>query len=113
MKALSMLCYIVLSGCAARGYRAINNKHGTRLASITLSALVFSPALAGLAEGVNARKRGEYETARSEYLKAAQDGDSNAQNNLARLFRPGLGGPVDMKQAGRLEVHAHEKGEAP
>lgn len=77
----------------------MNNKHGIRLGFPTLSALVFSLALAGVAEEVSAQRRGDYETARREYLEAAQDGNSNAQNNLARLYRQGLGGPVDMKQA--------------
>jgi TPR repeat protein len=76
-----------------------NNKHSSRLACLALSVLVFSPALAGFAEGVSAQRRGDYETARREYLEAAQDGNSNAQNNLGHLYRQGLGGPVDMKQA--------------
>jgi TPR repeat protein len=72
----------------------MKNKHSSRLVCLTLSALVFSPALAGFAEGVSAQGRGDYETARREYLEAAQDGNSNAHNNLGHLYRQGLGGPV-------------------
>jgi hypothetical protein len=76
-----------------------NSKHGSRLVFLTLSTLVFSSALAGFTDGVLAQKRGDFETARREYLEAAKDGDSNAQNNIARLYRQGLGGAVDLKRA--------------
>jgi len=57
------------------------------------------PVRAGYHDGVKAVSQGDYETARREYLVAALDGNQNAQNNLAHLYRQGLGGPTDMGQA--------------
>lgn len=77
------------------------NHHKSVPALVVLCALVMgvSPVQAGYKDGNQAASRGDYETARREYLAAALDGNQGAQNNLARLYRQGLGGPTDMEQA--------------
>src|SRR2546429_9719128 len=80
-----------------------NQKTGQRFIRIAalsmLLALFCSAATAGFVEGARAEARGDYEGARREYLRAAQDGNVDAQNNLGRLYRQGKGGSVDLKQA--------------
>jgi len=64
-----------------------------RAALITL-ALVCSPALpatAGIEKGLVAYERGDYETARGEFLKAAEQGDAKAQHALGLMYVKGEG----------------------
>lgn len=71
-----------------------------RLSLAILSlALISSPARSDYRDGVRDAAQGDYEGARREYFGAARDGNEKAQNNLARLYREGLGGPVDMERA--------------
>jgi uncharacterized protein len=56
-------------------------------------------AFADFAAGVQYQEQGNYEAARREYLPAAKDGNAQAQNNLAILYRTGRGGPIDLQQA--------------
>lgn len=73
----------------------------TQASSVLVVALALhqSVAFAGFVDGVQAEQRKDYVSARREYLVAAQDGNAKAQNNLGRLYRQGLGGPVDLGQA--------------
>lgn len=79
------------------------NRYARNLGSVFILLWTYSlnapPAWGGFLEGVAAARRNDYETARREYLTAAQDGNPKAQNNLARLYLQGLGGAVDLKQA--------------
>jgi clan AA aspartic protease (TIGR02281 family) len=77
--------------------------HTRNIALVVLLLCTFamstSPVRAGYEEGVKAARRSDYETARREYLTAALDGHSIAQNNLGQLYLKGLGGPIDLEQA--------------
>ncbi len=65
----------------------------------TISCGLVAEASADYAAGVRYAKQGDYVAARREYLAAATDGNANAQNNLANLYRSGGGGPVDLQEA--------------
>ena len=91
-------------------------KGRTRHFSLTvlfLCAFAVNTSLvqAGYKEGVAAVRRGDYETARREYLAAALDGNTLAQNNLGQLYSKGLGGPIDFQQARRWYSIASASGQ--
>jgi S1-C subfamily serine protease len=72
----------------------------TRCMIAVLATCSFATAtLADFKAGYRYAQQGDYAAARREYLEAAQDGNARAQNNLANLFRFGLGGPVDFERA--------------
>jgi S1-C subfamily serine protease len=66
---------------------------------LVILGLSTSSANADFTSGVRDAARGDYQSARREYFEAAMDGNEKAQNNLANLYRDGLGGTIDMEQA--------------
>ena len=69
---------------------------------ILIVALVVglaAPAWAGFDDGLAAFERGDYETARHEWRLVAEQGDADAQNNLAVIYSFGLGDARDYVQA--------------
>jgi clan AA aspartic protease (TIGR02281 family) len=79
-----------------------------RLTHALLSALLFliptaRVALTGpLEDGRAALKRGDYATALRLWYSLADFGDAQAQNNIALMYRDGLGVPQDYDEAYRL-----------
>jgi uncharacterized protein len=79
--------------------RSVFRRSARCILGAAISVGVVSGALADLSTGVRAERDGDYVRARAEYLPAAKDGNAAAQNNLARLYRMGKGGPVDFERA--------------
>ena len=79
---------------------------------IILLGLIPVVAQASFGAGAAAARRGDFVTAREEYLEAARDGNPLAQNNLADLYLKGLGGPVDLRDAFGWFARAAELGQA-
>lgn len=59
---------------------------------------------------VAAFDRGDYATALQEWLKAAQQGDASAQNNVATLYASGQGVARDLGEALKWWRRAAEQG---
>jgi TPR repeat protein len=71
-------------------------------ASLVLGAvacLSYSPARAGLQEGVAAYEAGNLPQALKEFRAAAEKGDADCQYNLALMYEQGLGVAKDEKEA--------------
>jgi hypothetical protein len=56
-------------------------------------------ATADFSSALSAYERGEYQSARQEFLTLAQQGDAGAQYMLGRLYEQGLGAPQDYVEA--------------
>lgn len=61
------------------------------LLSFMLFCLLANPLHADNAKGEEAYANGDYETAFAEFSKAAEEGDMNAQYNLAVMYEKGQG----------------------
>ena len=70
----------------------------TLIAGVALCAMT-SPAMADVKAGVDAWSLGKYDVAVKEWRLPAQQGDADAQFNMAQAYRFGRGVPVDMKLA--------------
>ena len=81
------------------------------IAAMLLSA-VWSTAMADVAAGAQAYKRGDYATALREWRPLAEQGDANAQYNLGVMYRNGEGVPEDDRQAAFWYRKAAEQGDA-
>ncbi|MEO9633956.1 MAG: SPOR domain-containing protein [Parasphingorhabdus sp.] len=73
-------------------------------------ALVATPALADVKAGVDAWGRGDFQTAIKEWRGPANNGDADAQFNLAQAYKLGRGVPKDMNQAEKWYKSAADKG---
>jgi hypothetical protein len=83
-------------GCTERLSR---HRWACPVALFVALGLTSWPAWADYQRGVRDAAQGDYQGARREYFEAARDGNDKAQNNLARLYRQGLGGPIDLERA--------------
>lgn len=61
----------------------------------SLIAGICLPAFAGIDEGTEAYKKGDYATAHREFLIAAEQGDVRAKYSLGLLYLRGQGVPAD------------------
>ena len=61
-------------------------RRAARLIVALAAVWLAPPAFAGFDEGFAAYKRGDYETAHREFLKAAEQGDARAQYNLGVMY---------------------------
>jgi TPR repeat protein len=88
----------------------------TRLRHALLAGLVFlagaPTASADNAAGVSAYLAGDYQTAREEFLAAAEEGDAEAELNLALFYYNGRGVERDLEEAVRWFARAAEDGNA-
>ena len=76
----------------------------------TLSA--FTSWAGDFQKGVNAYESGDYTTALKEFAALAEQGDADAQFNLALMYEKGKGVPQDYKQAVKWYTKAAEQGDA-
>ena len=84
---------------------------------LTIALLLFTlSALTSWAgdylKGVSAYKSGDYATAFKEFAALAEQGDADAQYNLALMYDNGHGVPQDYKQAVKWSTKAAEQGNA-
>jgi TPR repeat protein len=70
----------------------------------------FSLAWAGLDEGVEAYRAGDYPTALKEFRALAKKGDAPAQYNLGNMYRQGHGVPQDDAEAAKWYGKSAEQG---
>src|ERR1700740_1574553 len=70
-----------------------------RAFALVAALLVAGPALADLDAGLAAAKRGDFETARAEWMPLAEAGNADAQYNIGRLYAHGRGVPQDYAKA--------------
>ena len=82
---------------------------------LTIALLLFTlSALTSWAgdfqKGVSAYKSGDYTTAFKEFAALAEQGDADAQFNLALMYKDGQEVPQDYKQAVRWYTKAAEQG---
>lgn len=68
-------------------------------ALVAVACVLWTPADAGLAEGIAAYRQGDYATARKEWEQAAEAGDLDALFNLGQLYRLGNGVAQDLDKA--------------
>ncbi|MFZ5704245.1 MAG: SPOR domain-containing protein [Pseudomonadota bacterium] len=77
---------------------------------------VGAPALAGVKEGVDAWKAGDYAKAIGEWRGPAEAGEPDAQFNLGQAYKLGRGVPVDQAQAlswyRKAAASGHEQAQA-
>ncbi len=92
--------------------RSLTLRSPRLLALLAGTAFVFSasPSLADVKAGVDAWSAGNYEAAVNEWRVPAQNGDADAQFNLAQAYRLGRGVPADLNKARDLYAQAAEKG---
>lgn len=85
---------------------------GLALAGMAMGA----PAIAGVKEGVEAWKAGDYAKAISEWRGPAEAGEPDAQFNLGQAYKLGRGVPVDQTQAlswyRKAAIAGHEQAQA-
>jgi len=74
--------------------------------------LLTSLAHADFQAGLDARDRGDYETAFKEWLPLAEQGDADAQTSLGLSYYIGHGVPKDYVQARKWYLKAAEQGYA-
>ncbi len=72
--------------------------------------LVATPAQAEFSDGVEAYKRGDYKTAFREWKLSAEQGDVDAQFNIAGMYQEGQGVPQDYAEAVKWYQKAAEQG---
>jgi len=77
----------------------IVNKFLFGAALACLLPLLAAPAWAGFQEGADAYKKGDFQTAMSEWMPLAQGGDAQAQNAVGALYDNGLGVISDEAEA--------------
>jgi TPR repeat protein len=74
--------------------------------------LLGMPAWAGFEEGLAAYDKKDYQTALTEFRKAAEQGDADAQFNLGWMYADGQGVLQDFKTAVTWYRQAAEQGHA-
>ena len=79
---------------------------------VGLALVLAPPAWAGFQEGVDAYKRGDYDTALKEFRPLAEQGDALAQFKLGRMYAKGRGVPQDYQEAAKWYRLAAEQGYA-
>ena len=72
--------------------------------------LVATPAQAEFSDGVEAYNRGDYKTAFREWKLSAEQGDVDAQFNIAGMYQEGQGVPQDYAEAVKWYQKAAEQG---
>ena len=77
----------------------MKSKMRALLAAALLILMVSGHAEAGFEEGMAAVRRNDYAAALKEWQPIAQQGNSNAQNNLGVMYEKGWGVPQDFVQA--------------
>jgi len=77
---------------------------------VGLVFMLATPILADFQAGVDAYKRGDYDTALKEFRLLAEQGDTSAQNNLGLMYGNGQGVPQDYQEAVRWFRLAAEQG---
>ncbi len=82
------------------------------LHTIILSFLFSSSVFAGDEAGLDAYKKGDYETAYKEWKALAEQGDAEAQTNLGLMYDNGQGVTQDDKEAVKWYRLAAEQGDA-
>ncbi len=86
---------------------------GVRFAAVVLMVALSGSAFAGdFEDGTVAYGRGDYATAFSKFLKAAEQGVARAQANLGWMYVKGKGVPKNYKQAAYWWTKAAEQGVA-
>lgn len=78
---------------------------------IVVLALAAGVAVAGVREGVEAMNRGDYVTARNEFVPLANAGDTRAMVTLGTMYLQGQGVVQDYGQAMDWYLKAFEKGD--
>ena len=79
-----------------------NGREGVRLIFLVLVLALFSTShvfAASFKKGAAAYQAGDYATARAEWQPLAEAGHTGALNNMALIYKKGLGVPVDLKKA--------------
>ena len=79
-----------------------------------LATALFSlacPSVANVKTGVDAWGRGDYQTAIREWRGPAENGDADAQFNLAQAYKLGRGVSQDLEQAEQWYKRAAAKGD--
>jgi len=87
----------------------------TRLSIFILIGFLLglaAPAWAGYQEGIDAYKRGDYDTAMTEWRSLAEQGDAEAQWFLGSMYYQGEGVPQDDQEAVRWYRQAADQGDA-
>jgi len=82
----------------------------TLLGLIMLSAFIPTLPAADFAAGLAAYKKGDYNTAASEWRPVAEDGDAPTQFNLGLLYLDGHGVPQDPAEAAKWFRRSAEQG---
>lgn len=85
-------------------------KQAFAMAAAGVLLVAAMPALADVKAGVDAWSRGDYATAVREWAGPAQQGDPDAQFNLAQAYRLGRGVDADPAQAEALYTRAAQQG---
>lgn len=79
-------------------------------AVLLIGALGVGPvAAADLAKGIEAAKKGDFETALEHWRPLAEEGDASAQYNIGQLYRLGRGVPKDYAEAAKWYEEAAEQ----
>lgn len=77
---------------------------------LVLALLIPLSASAGVAEGLDAISRGNYEEALKQFKPAAERGDAEAQHLMGVLYRYGRGVKIDHVEAGKWFLMAAKQG---
>ncbi len=80
------------------------------IVSASTIALSSAPAAADVKAGVDAWSQGNFSQAVNEWQAPAEQGDADAQFNLAQAYRLGRGVPTDISRAKALYIEAAQKG---
>ncbi|MBR0551984.1 SPOR domain-containing protein [Stakelama marina] len=85
------------------------------IAAATTGILLAAPAHADVKDGVEAWQRGDYAAAVAEWRGPAEQGDADAQFNLAQAYKLGRGVPADLNTAEewyrKAALQGHEQAE--
>ena len=84
-----------------------------RIALIFAFLVSATPVWADFQAGEDAYNRGDYDTALREWLPLAEQGDADAQFNLAALYMKGQGVPQDVSKSFELITKAAWQGHLP
>ena len=80
---------------------------------LLVTSLIAIPVYAdNFQDGVDAYNRKDYKTAYQLWLPIAEQGDAEAQYNLALMYEDGLGVPQDYKEAVKWYCLSAEQGDA-
>ena len=103
----ALLCRFFQSGCSARQHVKLTPIILT--ASLMLIAIARVAVAGPLEDGRAAFNRGDYATARRLWYSLADFGNAQALNNIAVMYRDGLGVPQNYDEALRLLNFAIDK----